>query len=87
VVLVFDDAASTSLSNVSAIASGTYKPTRYTPVTALPDPGPQTIGTTLSVFNGVGKDPNGSWSLWIVDDTAVNIGAITGGFEVTVTSS
>jgi hypothetical protein len=75
VVLVFDDAAST------------YKPTRYTPVTALPDPGPQTIGTTLSVFNGVGKDPNGSWSLWIVDDTAVNIGAITGGFEVTVTSS
>ena len=36
-----------------------------------------TYGTTLSVFDGT--DPNGTWKLYVLDDTEGDAGAISSG--------
>ena len=93
--LTFDDQAANFLPDEDPAASGSYKPTNYGP--SSPDvcpnepavdswPGAPTgpYGSTLSVFNGL--DPNGTWSLYIVDDCAGDAGSISGGWSLTFTS-
>ena len=51
---------------------------------------PGGIGTpcgtdTLAAFNGV--NPNGTWSLYVVDDLGADVGTITGGWSLTITVS
>src|SRR5262249_29252740 len=84
--LTFDDAAAGSLPDNSAFASGTYKPTKGTTVngeglpapSSFPSPAPAgSYGSTLSVFNGT--VPNGAWSLYVLDDTEIDAGSISGG--------
>jgi len=41
-------------------------------------------GTLLSGFNGV--DPNGTWSLYIMDDAANDSGSLSGGWELNITT-
>ena len=92
----FDDAAAAFIGSTGTPASGTFKPTNYTvcqdpfaaPAPAGPYLTPGGIGTpcgtdTLSVFNFV--DPNGTWSLYVVDDLGADVGNITGGWSVTFT--
>jgi hypothetical protein len=82
---VFDD---TGPAMPSPLASGTFQPTQVTPQFDLPGPAPvHPYGTTLSVFNG--KDPNGSWSLWICDDLNGESGTISGSppWDLTITSA
>lgn len=75
----------------ATIASGTYGPTDYTPffhsepdVLAPPAPGgPYT--SEFYVFNGV--DPNGTWSLYVQDDFAMDGGSLAGGWSLTIESS
>ena len=89
----FDDAAAALLpSSGTPPASGTFKPTNYTtgdlfpaPAPAAPYLTPATAGTdTLtSAFTGVaGGDPNGTWSLYVVDDAAVDVGNFNGGWSI-----
>jgi len=54
------------------------------PITHIPPPNPP-YGTTLSALNGA--DPNGKWSLFVVDSQGVDSGAISNGWVLTLTSA
>lgn len=89
---VFDDAAGSPLPTVSGtLVSGTFQCTRYLsiaqmePLSPTPVPLLPPYGTALSDF--IGDVPNGAWSLWVDDDSAADVGKITGGFAVNITSA
>lgn len=74
--LVFDDAAATDLPNAN-IVSGTYKPTNVAGPDVFTAPGPGSvnqINPRLANFTG---NFNGDWKLFIVDQAAGDVGAIT----------
>ncbi len=83
--LTFDDAAA----DIGAtVVSGTFRPTNIgagdlfpAPAPAGPYPDPQ----QLSVFNGV--NPNGTWSLYVVDDAGADVGNINGGWRLNITTT
>ena len=89
VTLTFDDAATNSpLPYSSRIVSGTYHPTSYAAATppfppALTPPPP--YRTNLSVFNG--NNPNGAWSLYVIDDSANNAGGIANGWSLNLVTT
>jgi uncharacterized delta-60 repeat protein/uncharacterized repeat protein (TIGR01451 family) len=87
--LTFSDAAVAALPLLSGLQAGTFRPANYaapglnTADRFLP-PAPQPIpvtdpfpytNTALSVFNGMG--PNGTWSLYVMDDTGGQVGSIS----------
>jgi outer membrane biosynthesis protein TonB len=93
----FDDAAAAFIGSTGTPASGTFKPTNYTmcqdtfqvPAPAGPYLSPGGIGTpcgtdTLAAFNGV--NPNGTWSLYVVDDLGADVGSISGGWSLHITA-
>lgn len=83
VQLTFDDAASVSLANSSAITSGTYKPSNYSPSDTFPAPAPAgPYGSTLSGF--IGTNPNGIWSLYIYDDQSGDVGSVNSGWSLSI---
>ncbi|HEX7176093.1 MAG TPA: proprotein convertase P-domain-containing protein, partial [Pyrinomonadaceae bacterium] len=82
--LTFDD---TAPAIGAAVVTGAFRPTNSgtgdifpAPAPAGPYPDPQ----LLSVFNGV--NPNGTWSLYVVDDAGTDAGSITGGWELIITT-
>jgi uncharacterized repeat protein (TIGR01451 family)/uncharacterized delta-60 repeat protein len=86
--LTFDQSAANTLTNGQSggIVSGTYRPTCYARITppfppALTPPPP--YSTNLSIFNG--NNPNGAWSLYVIDDTLGNSGVISNGWSLTLT--
>jgi subtilisin-like proprotein convertase family protein len=92
--LTFDDAAAASLPDQGQITAGTYKPTLGTAAfdescavpSSFPAPAPAgPYGSTLSGFNGT--DPNGTWSLYVVDDSRLDAGSIAGGWSLDITVS
>ena len=83
--LTFDDTAAGAIG--ATVVSGTFKPTNIgtgdifpAPAPAGPYPDPQ----LLSVFNGV--NPNGTWSLYVVDDAGIDAGSIAQGWELKITT-
>ena len=85
VTLTFDDAAANSLPDTTAISSGTNKPTNYILADVFPAPAPPAPwGTTLSVFTNT--NPNGLWSLYIVDDLQIMNGSIIRGWSLAITT-
>jgi uncharacterized repeat protein (TIGR01451 family) len=87
VTLTFDDAASSSLPQFSQIVSGTNKPTSHALATppfpaALTPPPPYNVGLSNLFEN----NPNGNWSLYVIDDTAGNSGAISNGWILNLTT-
>jgi subtilisin-like proprotein convertase family protein len=85
--LAFADSASGSLPDDTSIVSGLFKPTNFDTVDVFPPPAPQTAlsGSTLGAFYGV--NPNGTWQLFVVDDTGANAGAIGGGWSIDIKTS
>ena len=91
----FDDGAAALMDSAPATAppSGSFRPTNYTagdtfpaPAPAAPYLSPATAGTdTLAAFNGA--NPNGVWSLYIVDDANIDSGTITGGWSLSITTN
>ena len=87
VTLTFDDGAANWLPT-SAITSGVYKPTCYAVATPIFPPTSTPVGpyvTNMSTF--VGNNPNGTWSLYVIDDTPLNAGIISNGWFLTLTTS
>jgi subtilisin-like proprotein convertase family protein len=85
VTLTFSDGASAALSDSGQLVSGTFKPTNIGTTDTFPAPAPGgPYATTLSVFNGLSA--NGVWSLFLVDDAAVDRGSISGGWTLTITT-
>jgi hypothetical protein len=87
VTLTFDDAASGSLPYQGALATGTFKPTNHEHYTdAFSSPAPASgYGATLSVFNGI--NPNGNWSLYVMDNAGNGKGSILNGWRLAINSA
>jgi subtilisin-like proprotein convertase family protein len=79
VTLTFADAAP-SLTDNGQIISGTFRPTNFADGSGdsplLPPPVSPIATTLAGAFTGI--DPNGTWSLWVFDDAAVDVGALSG---------
>ena len=81
VTLTFDDLAAAKLGDSSAITSGTWKPTDFVTGDKFASPAPGgTHGAKLSAFTGV--NPNGTWSLYVLDDEAGDSGSLSGGWTL-----
>jgi subtilisin-like proprotein convertase family protein len=84
--LTFDDEATATLPDSAQIVAGSYDPTNYLTGDTFPAPAPGgPYGTTMSVFDGT--NPNGNWSLYVVDDLGGDEGQIAGGWCLTLTTS
>jgi subtilisin-like proprotein convertase family protein len=84
--ITFDDAAAAGIG--ATVVSGTFKPTNIGASDLFPAPapaGPYADPQLLSVFNGV--NPNGTWSLYAVDDAGVDTGNINGGWTLNITTA
>ena len=88
ITLTLDDAAASALP--TTLVSGTFRPGNIgatdpfpAPAPAAPYQSPATAGTATfaSVFGGT--SPNGSWSLYAVDDAGIDTGSISGGWTLT----
>jgi subtilisin-like proprotein convertase family protein len=86
ITVTLDDGAETALPDAGPLVSGTFQPANYTPNPDMwPAPAPAPSGgSALSIFNGT--DPNGTWSLYLVDDATGDLGQISGGWSLTITS-
>jgi uncharacterized repeat protein (TIGR01451 family) len=78
--MTFDDDAEDLAPDSAPFASGSYRPSNYAPTAdPLPAPAPGPLyAAAMSVFSGI--DPNGVWSLYVVDDSVDNGGSQTPGF-------
>lgn len=91
VTLTFEDGGAL-WPRTGSLASGTYQPRSYYggdlfPPPAPPFPGanPTAVGPSLfSIFDG--GNPNGTWSLYVVDFVGGDGGAIQGGWSISITT-
>ncbi len=92
--ITLDDDADSLLPDSTLIASGSFKPANYGAgdLFAVPAPGspyetasPAGEASFASVFGGL--DPNGTWRLYVVDDTGGDVGNINGGWELIITTA
>lgn len=81
--LVLDDAAAVSISDVTALVSGTFKPTHYALFLISQFPG--VTGVIYDTLSQVYGESTGVWSLYVVDLVNVDTGSISGGFTLTIT--
>ncbi|MDX6695089.1 MAG: hypothetical protein QOF02_2692 [Blastocatellia bacterium] len=86
VTITLDDAAATSLTAANLV-SGTFKPTNITAGDAFPAPAPAASANTTFAAAFGGTDPNGAWSLYVVDDVSLDMGSIGNGWSMTITTS
>jgi subtilisin-like proprotein convertase family protein len=91
--LTFDDAAGGLIPTGLALASGTFRPTNTddgpgcgfaVDTWSTPAPTPP-YGSSLAVFNGT--NPNGTWSLYVFDDSGGDSGTIANGWSLDVKPS
>ena len=82
--LKFDDQATATLPDSTAVENGTFQPANYGAADTFPDIGaaPGIVG--LGQMNG--GNPNGEWRLYVVDDAAANVGAFSGGWDLEITA-
>jgi subtilisin-like proprotein convertase family protein len=86
-IFTFADDAPINAPNGAAFPPGFYKPTNYGTGDTFPAPAPAAPYDSTSfaaTFNG--SSPNGTWSLFVVDDSLGDPGAIISGWELTVTT-
>ncbi len=97
--ITFDDMAASQASN--PLSSGTFRPTDLSTTGILdnfPAPSPGAVaadeaapgvgnaGTATFTNKFVGTAPNGTWSLYVVDDVGGDIGSVAGGWSLTITA-
>jgi subtilisin-like proprotein convertase family protein len=73
---MLDDAAASALPEQAALTPGTYRPANYAGADPFPMPAPPApYGAALAALNGI--DPNGTWTLFVVDDATGDVGSVT----------
>jgi len=83
VTLTFEPTATSSLPDSGLITSGSYKATDFETGDIFNSPAPGgPYGTDFSVFNGI--NPNGTWSLYVVDDAGGDEGTIADGWSLLI---
>jgi uncharacterized repeat protein (TIGR01451 family) len=89
--VTFDDSAALAIPHNGSISSGSWQPSAYPPAPAFPTNAPPATNppagpynATMSVFNG--SDPNGTWSLFVMDDSAGDQGGISNGWSLAITT-
>ncbi len=83
--LTFDDTGA-MLPDSTQIVSGTFQPTNFVAGDTFPAPAPVgPYGALLSVFNG--SNPNGAYSLYVFDDLGGDLGSISGGWTLRITTT
>lgn len=87
--LTLDDQAATALPDGDALTAGSFRPANYATRDEAPDEFPSPapagpFGDKLSDFNG--SDPNGIWSLFVVDDSRLDTGSIAGGWSLDIST-
>lgn len=87
--LTFDDAAAGPVPAQVVVPTGTYRPTNENPGNAADTfpasaPSPSNQTTLAGAFTGI--DPNGTWSLYVVDDGPGETGSLAGGWSISVTT-
>ena len=86
--LTFDDEAAATLPDNGPLVTGAYRPTNYLAITDFfPPPAPPAPRpVTLSTFDGT--DPNGVWSLYVVDDSTFSAaGVVVGGWSLDIATA
>lgn len=79
----FDQTAASSVPDAGPLTAGPYKPTDISPGETMTAPAP--VGPYTANFgNFTGTDPNGTWSLYVLDDTGGDLGSIVG-WSLTIT--
>ena len=91
--LTFDDAAASALPNSGTPVTGTFRPAAYYLDDSFPAPAPSAnysaptgVGLASLGSTFVGENPNGSWSLYVVDFAGPASGSVASGWSLTVTS-
>ena len=93
--ITLDDNAASLPSDAGSVPTGTYKPANFdtaqdpfpAPAPAGPYLTPATGGTDTLASAFAGQDPNGTWSLYVVDDATTDVGNMSGGWQLTLTST
>jgi uncharacterized repeat protein (TIGR01451 family) len=85
VTLRFDDDAGAPLPDSTALTSGIWRPSDYAPSEEFPAPAPTPpYGTNLAVFHHT--DPSGVWSLYIQDEAFGDLGSLSQGWSLDITT-
>jgi len=83
--ITFDDEAEQFIAPFGTIASGSYRPTNYNQDDVFPtDAPPEPWSGLLSTF--AGTIANGTWKLYVVDDAPGDVGQLTEGWSLSITS-
>jgi subtilisin-like proprotein convertase family protein len=80
--LTLKDAAASSLPDNGPLVSGTFKPTNVGAGDTFAGAPAPSGGSVLSAFDG--QNPNGNWSLYVVDDAGGDSGSFAGGWCVDI---
>ncbi len=83
--LTFADSAANSVPSGN-IPTGTYKPTNNGGGDTFPAPAPTPSAQTTLAGAFTGIAPNGTWQLFVVDDTSGDVGTMTGGWSLSITT-
>lgn len=90
--ITLDDTALNLLPTATGIVSGTFKPTNVgasdpfagAPAAPYANPAPAGSATMLGTFGTTPADVNGTWNLYVMDDTTGDTGTISGGWEISI---
>ncbi|HWQ92939.1 MAG TPA: hypothetical protein VN673_14780, partial [Clostridia bacterium] len=78
-----DEGAAAVLPGTNAIVADRYKPAAYGNAPAFPQPAPASpYPAALTALNG--STPNGTWSLYVMDDSIGDSGVIAGGWGLEI---
>ena len=78
--VALDDEAAQLIPDGGPMTAGTFRPTNVDTTTdAFPAPAPAPPVVSLTAFDGT--NPNGTWSLYVIDDTGGDVGRLDTGFR------
>jgi uncharacterized repeat protein (TIGR01451 family) len=83
--VTFDQTAASQLPAIGEITSGSWQPSDYPPSVSFTNPAPATpYASTLANFNGI--NPNGAWTLYLLDDSPGDSGFVANGWTLGLTT-